>query len=80
MANDLASDLKSGGFAKLGHAVDPKTSGDAVKAASDSLGKIGSKIQDFYKKSIGIKSPIGGAPPGTMAKYKAQHKKDNSGS
>lgn len=55
MADDLASDLQNGGFAKLGKAVDPQTSVNGVKNAEDSLGNLGKKIQDFYKKSIGQK-------------------------
>ncbi len=53
--DDLASSLQNGGFAKLGKIADPQTSVDAVKSAEDSIGNIGKKIQDFYKKSIGQK-------------------------
>jgi hypothetical protein len=64
--SDLASDLQNGGFAKLGQAADPQKAGQAV---SDTIGKIGKGIQDFYKKSIGANKDYKKATPKSQDDY-----------
>jgi hypothetical protein len=83
MADDLAEELKGGGFAKLGKVADPESYRGPKDSAESAIGNIGSRITSFYKSSrqaLGIdKKAEPGMAPGTFAKFKAQYKKDHKG-